>query len=60
PILMKMQGARIHEVKVNHRQRFSGVSKYGTLDRALAGIYDLIGVQWLIKRHIDYAVKEKK
>lgn len=60
PILMKMQGARIREVKVNHRQRFSGVSKYGTLDRALAGIYDLIGVQWLIKRHIDYAVKEKK
>jgi len=60
PILMKMQGARIREVKVNHRERFSGVSKYGTLDRALAGIYDLIGVQWLIKRHIDYAVKEKK
>lgn len=60
PILMKMQGARLREVKVNHRERFSGVSKYGTLDRALAGIYDLIGVQWLIKRHIDYAVKEKK
>lgn len=60
PILMKMQGARIKEVKVNHRERFSGQSKYGTLDRAMAGIYDLIGVQWLIKRHIDYTVREKK
>ena len=60
PILMKMQGARIREVKVNHRERGAGVSKYGTLDRALAGIYDLIGVGWLIKRHIDYTVKEKK
>jgi glycosyltransferase involved in cell wall biosynthesis len=60
PILMKMQGARIREVKVNHRERFSGESKYGTIDRAVAGIYDLIGVQWLIKRHIDYIVKEKK
>jgi glycosyltransferase involved in cell wall biosynthesis len=60
PILMKMQGARIREVKVNHRERFSGVSKYGTIDRAVAGIYDLIGVQWLIKRHIDYSVREKK
>ena len=60
PMLMKMQGARIREVKVNHRERFSGVSKYGTLDRAVAGIYDLIGVQWLIKRHIEYTVKEKK
>lgn len=60
PILMKMQGARIKEVKVNHRERGAGESKYGTLDRALAGIYDLIGVGWLIKRHIGYTVKEKK
>ena len=60
PILMKMQGARIKEVKVNHRERGAGVSKYGTLDRAVAGIYDLIGVAWLIRRHIDYTVKEKK
>ena len=60
PILMKIHGARIREIKVNHRERGAGVSKYGTLDRALAGIYDLIGVGWLIKRHIDYTVKEKK
>lgn len=60
PILMLKLGARIKEVKVNHRERAAGVSKYGTLDRALAGIYDLIGVRWLINRHIDYAVKEKK
>ncbi len=60
PILMKMQGARIKEVAVNHRERNAGVSKYGTLDRALAGVYDLVGVAWLLKRHIDYSVKEKK
>lgn len=60
PILMKMQGACIREVKVNHRERGAGVSKYGTIDRALAGIYDLIGVKWLIRRHIGYTVKEKK
>jgi hypothetical protein len=59
PILMKMEGARIREVKVNHRERGAGVSKYGTLDRALAGIWDLIGVKWLITRHIGYTVKEK-
>ena len=60
PILMKMQGVRIREVKVNHRERATGVSKYGTLDRAMAGIYDLIGVKWLINRHIEFTVKEKK
>ncbi len=58
PILMKMQGADIAEVKVNHRPRFEGVSKYGTIDRALAGIYDLFGVRWLMNRHIAYKVKE--
>ena len=57
---MMMQGARFGEVKVNHRQRGAGVSKYGTLDRALEGIYDLIGVKWLITRHIGYTVKERK
>ena len=60
PILMKMQGARIREVKVNHRERGAGESKYGTLDRALAGVYDLIGVKWLVNRHIGYRVKEKE
>lgn len=60
PILMKTQGARIKEVKVNHRERGAGESKYGTLDRAMAGIYDLIGVKWLLNRHIGYSVKEKK
>jgi glycosyltransferase involved in cell wall biosynthesis len=60
PILMIQQGARIKEVKVHHRERGAGVSKYGTLDRAMAGIYDLIGVAWLIKRHIGYTVQEKK
>ncbi|WP_243546838.1 glycosyltransferase family 2 protein [Pseudodesulfovibrio tunisiensis] len=60
PILMKMQGARIREIEVNHRQRHRGESKYGTWDRAVAGLYDLIGVQWLIRRHLDYTVKEKK
>ena len=60
PILMKTAGARIREVKVGHRPRGAGISKYGTLDRALAGIWDLIGVKWLITRHIGYSVKEKK
>ena len=35
---------------VNHRPRHAGVSKYGNLDRALVGIFDLFGVWWLIRR----------
>lgn len=60
PALMRLQGARISEVKVNHRPRVSGVSKYSNWERALQGIYDLIGVRWLMSRHFDYTVKDRK
>lgn len=59
PTLMKMQGARVAEMKVNHRPRHEGESKYGTLDRAIAGGYDLFGVRWLQGRHFSYKIREK-
>lgn len=51
PALIQMAGGRVISVKVNHRSRNFGQSKYGTLDRALVGIVDLLGVVWLKKRH---------
>ncbi|MGE4505621.1 MAG: glycosyltransferase family 2 protein [Desulfovibrionaceae bacterium] len=59
PPLLAAQGARIAEVKVNHRQRHMGSSKYGTWDRLKAGVYDLIGVRWLLTRYITWQIKEK-
>lgn len=61
PTLMRMVGGtRIEEVPVNHRHRIHGESKYGTWDRAKAGIYDLIGVRWLQDRNINYTIDEEK
>lgn len=51
PALIRMAGGHVISVKVNHRPRNFGTSKYGTLDRALVGIVDLLGVVWLKKRH---------
>jgi dolichol-phosphate mannosyltransferase len=51
PALVQMAGGRVISVKVNHRPRNFGQSKYGTLDRALVGIVDILGVVWLKKRH---------
>ena len=51
PALIQMSGGKVISVKVNHRSRNHGQSKYGTLDRLLAGIVDLLGVIWLKKRH---------
>jgi glycosyltransferase involved in cell wall biosynthesis len=60
PTLMKLEGARVAEVRVNHRPRLKGVSKYGVWDRALAASYDLLAVRWMQKRHIRYRVREKR
>lgn len=51
PAMMQMTGGEVISVKVNHRARSHGQSKYGTLDRLMAGIIDLLGVVWLRKRH---------
>lgn len=56
PTLMKLEGARVAEVRVNHRPRTRGVSKYGIWDRAWASAYDLLAVRWMKKRHIAYQV----
>lgn len=58
PTLMKLQGASVAEMKVNHRPRKHGVSKYGVLDRALTTWYDLLAVRWMKLRYICYQIKE--
>jgi len=50
PALVKRAGGRTLSVPVNHRPRGSGRSNYGTLDRLLVGITDLLGVMWLMRR----------
>lgn len=50
PALVQRRGGRVVSVPVGHRDREYGQSKYGTIDRLLVGIVDLIGMLWLIKR----------
>ncbi len=50
PALVQRAGWAVTSIEVNHRQRGQGQSKYGTLDRLVAGIDDLLGVMWLKRR----------
>lgn len=54
PAIFLQAGLKIGEVPVNHRGRMAGASKYTNWDRALRGIYDLIGVQWLLRRKVKW------
>ena len=59
PTLMRLEGAKVIEVKVNHRERLFGESKYTNLRRGIEGLYDLIAVRWMQSRHLKIEVKEK-
>jgi len=50
PALFQRQGGRVVSIKVNHRHRMLGISKYGFHNRLWVGIVDILGVRWLQNR----------
>ncbi|MDR3441218.1 glycosyltransferase family 2 protein [Telmatospirillum sp.] len=50
PALMIRRGGKVISVRVNHRPRERGQSKYGLWNRLWVGIVDLFGVMWLQRR----------
>src|SRR5512134_1656031 len=58
PTLMRLEGARVIEVKVNHRPRVRGTSKYSNLRRGVEGFYDVLSVRWMIRRNLTLPVRE--
>lgn len=50
PALFSRDGWTVAHVDVTHRPRLAGRSNYSNLGRALVGIYDLVGVVWLLRR----------
>jgi dolichol-phosphate mannosyltransferase len=58
PTLMRLEGARVIEVKVNHRPRVRGASKYSNLRRGVEGFYDVLSVRWMIRRNLTLPVRE--
>jgi glycosyltransferase involved in cell wall biosynthesis len=60
PALCAFRGARLTEVRLSHRPRRHGRSRYGIADRLGRGLYDLIGVRWLKSRLIRGRVREEE
>jgi dolichol-phosphate mannosyltransferase len=53
PTLLRLAGARVTEVEVNHRPRLHGEPKYNIRNRVWRATADLLGVRWLQRRWID-------
>jgi dolichol-phosphate mannosyltransferase len=60
PTLVKFEGGRVAEVKVNHRPRKFGTPKYGISNRIVRSFLDLLAVCWMKKRYLGYTIEEQK
>jgi len=58
PTLTKMEGFTVTQVKVNHRPRRFGTTKYNIRNRMVKAFVDLLAVRWMKKRHLDYEIEE--
>jgi len=58
PTLTKMEGFTVTQVKVNHRPRRFGTTKYNIRNRMVRAFADLLAVRWMKKRHLDYEIEE--
>jgi len=60
PTLIKMEGGRVIEIKVNHRPRRYGSSKYNIRNRMMRSFMDLLAVRWMKKRRLNYEIEGDK
>jgi len=58
PTLLRMRGARLTEIPVNHRARRFGRSKYGIGNRLFVGLVDTLAVRWMQRRYVAYRAEE--
>lgn len=56
PTLVRMEGYRVAQVRVNHRPRVHGKTKYGFFDRFRETASDVMAVRWMQKRALVYRI----
>jgi hypothetical protein len=58
PTLLKMEGCTVTQVRVNHRPRRFGQTKYSIGNRMIRSFLDLLAVRWMQKRRLRYHIDE--
>lgn len=59
PALFKIEGFRVHEIPVNHRERVKGKTKYNFFNRSFNTIADMLAVRWMRKRQLRYKIRKE-
>lgn len=58
PALFKIEGFRVAELPVNHRERVKGATKYTLFNRSFNTIADMLAVRWMWKRRLHYRLRD--
>lgn len=58
PALFSIEGFRVKEVPVNHRERIKGKTKYNFLNRSFNTIADMLAVRWMRQRKLNYNIEK--
>lgn len=59
PALFLMEGFKIKEVPVNHRERVKGKTKYNFLNRSFNTVSDMFAVRWMNNRRLQYKIEKE-
>jgi hypothetical protein len=59
PALFLIEGFRIKEIPVNHRERVKGKTKYNFFNRSFNTISDMLAVRWMHQRHLHYKIDKE-
>lgn len=59
PALFKIEGFRVKEIPVGHRERCRGITKYHFFNRSLGPIIDMFVVRWMRYRTLHHQIREE-
>jgi dolichol-phosphate mannosyltransferase len=59
PALFGIEGFRVKQLPVNHRERLRGKSNYNFFNRSFNVLGDLWVVRWMKKRHLNYQIEQE-
>lgn len=59
PALFAIEGLRVKEVAVNHRERTKGETKYNFFNRSFNTVSDMLAVRWMRSRQLRYKIEKE-
>jgi glycosyltransferase involved in cell wall biosynthesis len=59
PALFQIEGLKVAEVPVNHRERIKGQTKYNFFNRSFNTIADMLAVRWMRQRQLRYKIEKE-